>query len=230
MLSQGAIASVLQAYPHLGLLQRYHLTKRLGWCPYEAIAALIPDNGMHLDIGCGFGHFLVYLAQAKPRLALLGYDPDQQKLAVAKTSLPVREGRIKLLHTLEDASVPPQVTSISLIDVLYLMPSDLQRRVLEWISHRLAPAGVLAIKSVDIEQGFRSQLAAWQEFVMVKVFKQTLSSGNWKGGKLLASHVDELRNLDFEVHAERLTATRTPSLLISAKRSAVASGRMALEG
>jgi hypothetical protein len=122
------------------------------------------------------------------------------------------------------------VTSISLIDVLYLMPPDLQRPVLEWISHHLAPAGVLIIKSVDVEQGFRSQMAAWQEFIMVKVLKQTLSSGSWTGGKPLAGHVDELRSLDFEVHAERLRGTRTPSLLISAKRSAVASDTKALKG
>jgi SAM-dependent methyltransferase len=229
MLSEAAIGLVLEAYSHLGLLQRYHLKKRLGWCPYETIAALIPDKGIHLDIGCGYGHFLVYLAQTKPRLALLGYDPDQQKLAVAKTSSPVQAGRIKLLQTLADEGVPRHLTSISLIDVLYLMPPGSQRQLMEWISHRLPTEGLLIIKSVDVEQGFRSQLAAWQEFIMVKLLKQTLSSGSWTGGKPLASHVDELRSLDFGVRAERLRNTRTPSLLIRAKRSVATSGGKALK-
>lgn len=221
MLSEAAIASILDAYPDLGLLQRYHLKKRLGWCPYETIAALIPDNGVHLDIGCGYGHFLVYLAQTKAKLALLGYDPDQKKLAVAKTSAPVQAVQIKFLQTLADDVVPRHLTSISLIDVLYLMPPGSQRQLLEWISRRLPTEGLLIIKSVDVEKGFRSQLAAWQEFIMVKLLKQTLSSGSWTGGKPLASHIEELRDLNFEVCAERLRSTRTPSLLIRAKRSAV---------
>src|SRR5665811_1385159 len=95
MLNKSAIHSILQAYPHLSTIEHYHLRKRLGWCPYDKISELVPPEGVHLDIGCGYGHFLVYLAQTRPKLGLIGCDPDPRKIAVARTSAPAREGRIQ---------------------------------------------------------------------------------------------------------------------------------------
>ena len=217
MLTQTAIDAILQAYPRLGLLQRYHLQKRLAWCPYDKIASLIPNEGVHLDLGCGYAHFLVYLAQTKPpSLQLIGCDPDPRKLKVAKTASAFGQ-RIQLLHGFRyDGS--ERLTSVSLIDVLYLMPKDSQDQLIRWIYGRLAPGGVLIIKGIDVEQGVRSQLAMWQEFVMVDVLRRTLSSGTWRAGRCLPDHVKELRSVDFDVQAERLEGTRTPSLLICATK------------
>jgi len=223
MLKRSAIDSILHAYPHLRSIDKYHLTKRLGWCPYDKISKLIPGEGVHLDIGCGYGHFLVYLAQVKPKLALIGCDPDRRKIAVARTSAPARDGRILLgdVPCENFDGIPEELTSISLLDVLYLMPRDAQHRLLVWASGRLAHDGVLVVKGVDIEQGFRSTMAVWQELVMVVALRQTLSSGTWAAGQPLTRYVDELRALRCKVHSERLSDTRTPALLICAKKYSV---------
>jgi SAM-dependent methyltransferase len=217
MLSKSAIHSILQAYPHLNTFEKYHLGKRLGWCPYDEISELLPHEGTHLDIGCGHGHFLVYLTQTRPKLALIGCDPDGRKISVAKTS--ARDGRIVLTDVpCENFDcMPDTLTSISLLDVLYLMPRDVQHRLLVWASKRLAKGGVLVIKAIDIEQGLRSRLAAWQEFVMVTA-QRTLSSGAWAAGQPLAHYVAELQALGFEVRSHRLCYTRTPALLICARK------------
>jgi SAM-dependent methyltransferase len=219
MLNKSAIDSVLQAYPHLHSIDKYHLTKRLGWCPYDKVSEFLPE-GVHLDIGCGYGHFLVYLAQVRPKLALIGWDPDRRKIAAARTSVPARNGRILFgdVSCGKFDGIPKQLTSISLLDVLYLMPRDAQHRLLVWASARLARDGVLVIKAVDVEQGLRSKMAIWQEFLMVAVLQRTLSSGTWAAGKSLIQYVDELQALRFEVQSKRLSDTRTPALLICAKK------------
>jgi len=220
MLSKSAIHSVLQVYPHLNAMEQYHLRKRLGWCPYDEISKLLPNKGIHLDIGCGYGHFLVYLAQTRPKLTLIGCDPDRRKIAVAKTSAPALDGRILFsdvtCENLDD--MPGMLTSISLLDVLYLLPRDVQHRLLVWAFSRLAQGGVLVIKAIDIEQGLRSRLAAWQEFLMVAVLQRTVSSGTWTAGQPLGQYVAELQALGFEVRANRLCDTRTPALLICARK------------
>jgi SAM-dependent methyltransferase len=221
MLNKSAIHSILQAYPHLNTFEKYHLIKRLGWCPYYEISELLPHEGAHLDIGCGHGHFLVYLAQKRPKLALIGCDPDRRKISVAKTSAPARDGRILFSDVPCENfdGMPDTLTSISLLDVLYLLPRDVQHRLLVWAFGRLAQGGVLVIKSIDIEQGLPSRLAAWQEFLMVAVLQRTLSSGTWAAGQPLAHYVAELQALGFEVRSNRLCDTRTPALLICARKS-----------
>jgi SAM-dependent methyltransferase len=220
MLSKSAIHSVLQVYPRLNGMEEYHLRKRLDWCPYDEISELLPNKGIHLDIGCGYGHFLVYLAQTRPKLTLIGCDPDRRKLSIAKTSSPARDGRILFsdvpCENLDN--MPATLTSISLLDVLYLLPRDIQHRLLVWAFSRLVQGGVLVIKAIDIEQGLRSRLAAWQEFLMVAVLQRTLSSGTWAAGQPLAHYVAELQALGFEVRSNRFCDTRTPALLICARK------------
>jgi SAM-dependent methyltransferase len=220
MLSKSAIHSVLQTYPHLNRMDEYHLRKRLSWCPYDAISELLPNKGIHLDIGCGYGHFLVYLAQIKPKLALIGCDPDRRKIGIAKTSAPARDGRILFGDIPCDNidNMRGTLTSISLLDVLYLLPRDVQHGLLVWAFSRLARGGVLVIKAIDIEQGLRSKLAVWQEFLMVAVLQRTLSSGTWAGGQPLAHYEAELQALGFEVRSSRFRDTRGPAMLICARK------------
>jgi SAM-dependent methyltransferase len=221
MLKKSTIDSILREYPHLHIFEKFHLMKRLEWCPYDKLSELLPGEGIHLDIGTGYGHFLVYLAQVRPKLALIGCDPDPGKIEVARTSAPARNGQILFGDACAEDfdSIPEKLTSISLLDVLYLMPHDAQQRLLAWAFERLAQDGVLLIKTVDIEHGLRSKMAVWQECVMVAVLQRTLSSGTWTAGQPLTQYVDDLRALGFEVHSERLNGTRTPALLICAKKS-----------
>jgi SAM-dependent methyltransferase len=218
--TQDFMARTLASYPHLNTIEKFHLRKRLGWCPYDEISELVPDEGVHLDIGCGYGHFLVYLAQVKPKLALIGCDPDPRKIEVARTSALARGGQILFGNAPCENfdGIPEELTSISLLDVLYLMPPDAQHRLLVWASRQLAHDGVLIIKTVDIEQGLRSKMAVWQEFLMVAVLQQTLSSGTWAAGQTLIQYMDKLQALRFNVHSNRLSDTRTPALLICAKK------------
>jgi SAM-dependent methyltransferase len=220
MLNKSTITSILEAYPHLHAFEQYHLRKRLGWCPYDEISQLIPAEGIHLDIGCGYGHFLIYLAQVRPKLTLMGCDLDRRKIALARTCTQAREGRILFgdVPCEKLDGIPAVLTSISLLDVLYLMPCEVQYRLLTWASSRLARDGVLVIKAIDTEQGLRSKMAVWQEFVMVAVLQRTLSLGTWTGGQPVGWYEAELPALGFEVHSKRLGTTRTPSLLICARK------------
>ncbi|BDI32832.1 hypothetical protein CCAX7_48830 [Capsulimonas corticalis] len=50
---------------------------------FNALAAsrLIPEGGLVLDLGCGSGGFLVYLAQHRPDIQIIGIDPSERLVA-----------------------------------------------------------------------------------------------------------------------------------------------------
>jgi SAM-dependent methyltransferase len=221
MLRKETAEEIAAAYPELEGFERFHLLKRLGWCPYDEIAAELPRQGTHVEIGCGFGHFLVYLALAFPDLKLAGCDPDARKIAVARTSRPAREGRIELVEggfrVLKEPFGNPD--AVSIIDVLYLMKDDEQRRLLAWAAETLAPGGRIVIKTLDTEQGLQSRLAELQEFVMVRILRRTASSGAWKGAKPASAYVKMLERFGLKATARRLAGTRTPSVLIVASKA-----------
>src|SRR6187399_1133939 len=46
---------------------------------------LLPDEGRILDIGCGFGLFSAYFGQTQPGRKILGVDPDERRIAMARS-------------------------------------------------------------------------------------------------------------------------------------------------
>lgn len=218
MLDQATIDLIADEYPDISGFPRFHLMKRLAWCPYDVIAQGIPSRGGHVDIGCGFGHLLAYLATTRPELTLAGSDPDERKIAVAQASRLGQSGRVKYVAGSHEALdiAPRSIASASIIDVLYLLDDDAQNSMLRWVTERLQPGGKLVIKTLDVDRGLKSRMAELQEFVMVGILRRTASSGTWLGSKPIAHYVAQLNGLGYDVDYERLSYTRTPALLINA--------------
>jgi 2-polyprenyl-6-hydroxyphenyl methylase/3-demethylubiquinone-9 3-methyltransferase len=219
VLTGAAMDRILARYPHATPFQRWHMRSRLRLCPYDLLLPHLTGKGNLLDVGCGFGHLAWYLEDAKPGLGYFGSDIDARKIALAQGSslpasgkAPVAAGpaqagvpRFALGDVRSLAGLPPEFGNIVFLDVLYLMPWDLQREMMAWALGRLAsePGSALVIKTMDEAKGFSGFRAVAEEWIMVSLLRRTASSGALNGARPAADYLGFAASLGFrgECHA-----------------------------
>lgn len=204
-----------QQYPGLRGWHAFHLRKRLQRCEFDQLATYCSAEGTHLDIGCGHGHFLVYLRlfhNSDGRL--IGTDIDKKKLSVAGTAAETNRIELHEGDCVENADLPREFDTISLIDVIYLLPWQRQLALFSWINSRLKPGGRLIIRSIALDQGTRTARANWQEFVMVHILRATQSSGTLTGARSLEAYSELFEQYGLEEQARHTRSIPSPSFVL----------------
>jgi 2-polyprenyl-3-methyl-5-hydroxy-6-metoxy-1,4-benzoquinol methylase len=219
MLDNPVMDRILDRYPHASAFQRWHMRGRLRLCPYDRLLPHLTGPENLLDVGCGFGHLAWYLAAEKPGLRYHGTDIDFRKIEIAKGS-PARPGsslapEFRLGDARELSGLPERFGNIVFLDVLYLMPWDMQKRMLEWAFSRLAPGpeSAVVIKTMDKAQGFSGFRAVAEEWIMVRVLRRTVSSGALNGARALSDYLNYALSLGFQGETESL-GTFNPSTIL----------------
>ena len=225
MLNSRAIAEIVKCFPNAPELVKKHMQTRLKWCQYDEIAEYIPDKNSVLDIGCGFGHFAAYLNHSFPQNSYWGYDPDPEKIAVAKASTLNKNSNIHFwvgdILTPHTATFPAEgFTGIVLLDVLYLMPEDIQNRLLEALPRLLSAHGSIIIKTLDTKRkSLRYYSALTQEWIMVHILRRTFSRDKIINPRSQADYTALLQKHGLQVTLIPLPLNRTPSVLLVGKRN-----------
>jgi 2-polyprenyl-6-hydroxyphenyl methylase/3-demethylubiquinone-9 3-methyltransferase len=218
MLEKGIIEGILAHYPHASAFQRWHMRGRLRLCPYDGLLKHLTGKGNLLDIGCGFGHFAWYLRQVMPELAYFGTDIDERKIELAlgcpdDSSRPLPSFRKGDVMAMEDWQSP--YGNIVLLDVTYLMPWELQARLLEWALGSLAAGAesALVLKTMDVPQGWSGRRTVWEEWIMVRLLRRTRSSGTLNGVQPFATYIDFARQRGFRCEVESMGTFNPSSVL-----------------
>jgi len=208
-----------------GRFQRGYVRGKLASDPvYAATADAIDGSALPLlDIGCGIGLLGLYLHARGALPRYLGLDRDERKIANGRAA--VRRAGLEQaieLRTADAASLPPQRGHVALLDMLHYLTREAQAALLGDAIARLAPGGVLVIRSVLRDGSWRFQATRAEE-VWLRV------SGLIRGG---AQHYPSTEELRRPLEAAGLAVTigplfgRTPfnSYLLLARRP----GRAAL--
>ena len=186
-MARGA-GQLLAHYAEAGASQR--LYNRIRWwiCPFDRVLDAVPSEGTLLDVGCGAGLWLTYLAVERPRLTLEGLDPDPRKLALAGTS----DTLDSILHEGTALDLPEgPYDCITIFDVLYLLSNEEKLSVLEQCHHSLAPGGRLLVKELDTSPWWKYAPSWLVEVLAVKVTGITLGSdAHFQASSDLASALD----------------------------------------
>lgn len=202
---------------------------RLYLCPYDALPKHLSGADNLLDIGCGFGHLAWYLAEIGSPLRYYGTDIDKRKIDLAlgcsmrpssnaSTGFPFSEapppigfgGSARPSFSFGDvrelASLPDRFGNIVLLDVMYLMPWELQTSILDWALARLSPGpkSALVIKTMDEAIGFSGFRTLAQECTMVYLLRRTRSSGTINGIRHFAAYLDFAKNRGYRCQIEHL--------------------------
>ena len=144
---------------------------------YELFHQLLPRKGLILDIGCGYG-FMSYMLQfAAPERDVIGYDYDEDKIAVASHSFS-RNANISFIKAdVNEIEINP-ADAIILSDVLHYLKPDQQERLLRKCMEALRPDGILLIRDGDRDLKKRHQRTRASEFFSTRFFSFNKTSDN----------------------------------------------------
>ena len=173
-------ARLAQVFTPLPWRERAFVRARWSSAPLQGMADRAPDRGFLADVGCGHGVLSAALALGSPARRVLGVDPDERKIALARkalSSLPgveVREGTAgSLLPQLQGA-----FDAVLVADVLYLLPFDRWPDFLHACLRLLRPGGLFLLKEAEADRrSWKYWKCVAQEAVMVRLVRKTRSSG-----------------------------------------------------
>jgi 2-polyprenyl-3-methyl-5-hydroxy-6-metoxy-1,4-benzoquinol methylase len=158
---------------------RLHTALRWATCPFPAVEAVVPHEGRILEVGCGHGLLSLFLALSAPERQVQGVDVDPAKVHAAQ----VAAGQLAPGADVSFAVVAPgwrpeqPVDAVVIADVLYLLEPAEQRRLLAACALGLGPGGVLVVKEVATEPGWKFRWNRLQETLSTRVLGITAGGG-----------------------------------------------------
>ncbi len=170
-----SLRELLSMYPILPWRERLHMTIRWRVCPLRTIAALAPQRGVIVDLGCGHGLFAQLLARQAPSRTVIGIDLDTHKIALAQ-QLKLANLRF-VAGDVAEADLPP-TEAVTILDVFYLVPYDIQERLLAACAAKLTPDGMIVLKEMAEKPRWKVWLNWLEEVLAVRLLRITESDGS----------------------------------------------------
>jgi len=166
---------------------------RLLSCPFSKIEPFIPKKGAILDFGCGFGCFTHYLQLTSYERNIIGCDTAEDKIAQASST--INKDRNIRFHTGSlDFLEKESLDCIVIIDVLYLIPQEDWRALLDRCYFLLKTGGGFLLKEMDKEPLWKFRWNNFQETLSVKIFKVTTGSSFKNDKQFYFKSSEELSN------------------------------------
>jgi cyclopropane fatty-acyl-phospholipid synthase-like methyltransferase len=160
----------------------------------DEIGQYLPDDGIVLDIGCGFGLFSLYYAATGPRRVVHGIDSSVGRIAVARRAA-ARLGLANAIYETGDArhfKGDGEVSAVYMLDIVHHVPPASVPPLLRALRRSLPVGGRLLVKDVDD----RPAPKRWFTWVLDKAMSPTTPVHYWSSEAL----AEALRDAGFEVH------------------------------
>jgi SAM-dependent methyltransferase len=165
-LSQGGKSfrhNIRSLYNYRGAYVERYVAWKLRLDPiYGHIDELVPDEGLVLDLGCGFGLMANILARRSPRREVCGVDLDERKIAVARgTAALTGNVAFELADLFEWEAA--RAAAVVLVDVCHYWTPEQQRRLIARAAACLDPGGTLVFREACATGGWHHRLTVWSE-------------------------------------------------------------------
>lgn len=171
------VDGVLALYQSTPTQVQLHVKGRWRLFPFERLIGYVPSSGTLVDLGCGHGVWIFYLARHFHALSLLGVDPDRAKIEIAQsivTEQQIPNARF-MVNDAEGIRLP-ECDLVSIIDVMYLIPYEAQRRVLEHVVDALRPSGKLLLKEMGEMPRWKYVWNWTEEWLAVRLLNITMGA------------------------------------------------------
>lgn len=115
----------------------------------ELLKLVAPQAGETiLDVGCGTGSFAIMLKQACPESQVIGLDPDEEVLALARAKAAAAGVEVQWICAMGDElaqTIPQHVHKVASSLVLHQCPLDMKRAIFSAMHQVLMPSGHMFI-------------------------------------------------------------------------------------
>jgi len=149
---------------------RLHIAIRLLTCPFERTLDVIPPGARVLELGAGHGVYARLIAEERAS-EVVAVDPD-----LRKSLLPPPSPKIRKVAGY-DESIRGTFDAVVLYDILYLVPREQRRALLERVLARLRPGGLFVLKDMDPRSRWKTSWGRAQEWLNTTFLGVTAGSG-----------------------------------------------------
>lgn len=139
---------IKKLYQKNNLSKRAYISLRWRLCPFEEIEKYLPDSGIILDIGCGYGLLSNFLAFKSNRRRVIGIDNSQKRLEIAKSTVGNRFNIAFIQEDINNLKLS-NCQGAAISDVLHHLSEENFNSLLVEIYKKLEPGGKLIIEEVD---------------------------------------------------------------------------------
>ena len=157
-----ALSLVRRTYRKAPRATRFHVVGRFLTCPFLRVLDYLPPTARVLDLGAGHGIF-AHLALEVGARGVVAVEPDLRKIF---STFPNRPMKV-VVGT--DAAVAGSFEAVTVIDVLYRLPTSEWDELFRAIRDRLAPGGVFLLKEMDPEHRVKARWNRLQEWLVDRV-------------------------------------------------------------
>jgi 2-polyprenyl-3-methyl-5-hydroxy-6-metoxy-1,4-benzoquinol methylase len=148
----------------------------------EEIGQYLPDEGVVLDIGCGFGLFSLYYASTGPHRLVRGLDSNERRIDMARRAAR-HLGLGNALYETGDArdfKGDSQVSAAYMLDIVHHVPPASVPPLLRALRRSLPPGGRLLVKDVDD----RPAAKRWFTWILDRAMAPTTPVHYWSADAL----------------------------------------------
>ncbi len=144
------LSQIISSYPGIERLYSYIRFRIIPLRFLQILQQYLPECGMVLDLGCGFGLFSLYFAMANPDCHFIGVDLNSKRIEIAQCSarsLNMRNVKF-ICQDVRDLWLDSKFNAIVCLDLIHHLPEEdgdaLGRHLYDW----LMPGGILLMKDV----------------------------------------------------------------------------------
>lgn len=144
---------IANAYRNFGRWSGAYAKIRMALCPLLDIEGSLPTTGKLIDVGCGAGLLLQWLAlgQKNDKRQLIGMEIDSRRVVLGKQvcdSLAINSLVDLRVEAFGNENGERDLTAVVFVDVLHHMDYCLQRKMIFHAFESLKDDGILIIKDV----------------------------------------------------------------------------------
>ncbi len=144
---------IVRAYRSLGRWSGLYANIRMALCPLLDIEAALPDKGTFIDVGCGAGLLLQWLALGRKDEGrmLIGMEIDSRRVALGRQvcdRLAIGSLVDLRVEAFGDECKERDLAAVVFVDVLHHMDYCLQKKMILHAFASLKDGGILIIKDV----------------------------------------------------------------------------------
>ena len=156
---------VTSFFKEVNIIEWCFLALRTWILPLEKYNEQIPESGLIVEVGCGHGIVVQYLARRSTDRIIVGYDTDPRRLKIAKKSAKLCTN-IKFRQNLFIEGSQKSASAVTVIGVFCLLDDDNTIQILKAAKSCLSNNGVLHINDIPKKKTIIHKLHIMRESML----------------------------------------------------------------